>query len=131
MQAYSNVGVVHLIAISGMHLTLIYYFLLWLSAKIPFIKESKFARLILILFCLRFFSLLTGAPASVLRAAVMFSFIAIGDSFGKRNSIYNSLAISAFVLLCYDPFMLWDVGFQLLYLAVLGIVVTSKKDHRI
>ena len=126
VQAYSNVGVVHLIAISGMHLALIYYFLLWLFAKIPFAKKSRFTRFVLILCCLWFFSLLTGAPASVLRCAVMFTFIAIGASFNKRNSIYNSLAISAFVLLCYDPFMLWDVGFQLSYLAVLGIVISQK-----
>jgi competence protein ComEC len=123
VQAYSNVGVVHLIAISGMHLALIYYFLFWIFARIPVIKKSKFTRLILVLGCLWFFSLLTGAPASVLRSAVMFTFIAIGNSFDKNNSIYNSLAISAFVLLCYDPFMLWDVGFQLSYLAVLGIVI--------
>ena len=126
VQAYSNIGVVHLIAISGMHLALIYLFLVWILARIPVIKKSKFTRLILILCCLWFFSLLTGAPASVLRSAVMFSFIAIGDSFNKKNSIYNSLAISAFVLLCYDPFMLWDVGFQLSYLAVLGIVIFQK-----
>lgn len=126
VQAYSNVGVVHLIAISGMHLALIYYFLLWIFARIPVIKKSKFTQLILVLFCLWFFSLLTGAPASVLRSAVMFTFIAIGNSFDKKNSIYNSLAISAFVLLCYDPFMLWDVGFQLSYLAVLGIVIFQK-----
>lgn len=126
VQAYTNVGVVHLIAISGLHLALIYYFLFWLSAKIPFIKNPKLTRLVVILCCLWFFSLLTGAPASVLRASVMFSFIAIGDSFNKRNSIYNSLSISAFVLLCFDPFMLWDVGFQLSYLAVLGIVISQK-----
>jgi competence protein ComEC len=126
VQAYSNVGVVHLIAISGMHLALIYYFLLWIFARIPVIKKSKFGTLLLVLFCLWFFSLLTGAPASVLRSAVMFTFIAVGDSFNKRNSIYNSLSISAFLLLCYDPFMLWDVGFQLSYLAVLGIVIFEK-----
>jgi competence protein ComEC len=126
VQAYSNVGVVHLIAISGMHLALIYFFLVWLFKKIPVIKKSKLSRLFLILFCLWFFALLTGAPASVLRSAVMFTFLAIGDSFDKRNSIYNSLAVSAFVLLCFDPFMLWDVGFQLSYLAVLGIVIFQK-----
>jgi competence protein ComEC len=126
VQAYTNVGVVHLIAISGLHLALIYYLLVWLFAKIPIIKNSKFTKLALVLFCLWFFSLLTGAPASVLRASVMFSFIAIGASFDKKNSIYNSLSISAFVLLCFDPFMLWDVGFQLSYLAVLGIVIAQK-----
>ncbi|MEO8721124.1 MAG: ComEC/Rec2 family competence protein [Ginsengibacter sp.] len=126
VQAYSNVGVVHLIAISGMHLALIYYLLLWIFARIPVIKNSKLLRLLLVLFCLWFFSLLTGAPASVLRSAVMFSFIAIGESFEKKNQILNSLAISAFILLCYNPFMLWDVGFQLSYLAVSGIVIFQK-----
>ncbi len=126
VQAYSNVGVVHLIAISGMHLALIYFFLVWLFAKIPFVRNSELTKLVLVLSCLWFFSLLTGAPASVLRAAVMFSFIAIGDLFDKRNSIYNSLACSAFILLCFDPYMLWDVGFQLSYLAVLSIVVFQK-----
>jgi competence protein ComEC len=126
VQAYSNTGVVHLIAISGMHLALIYFSLLWIFDRIPFIKKYKIAKLALILFCLWFFALLTGAPASVLRSAVMFTFIAIGTSLDSRNSIYNSLAVSALVLLCYDPFMLWDVGFQLSYLAVLGIVICQK-----
>ena len=126
VQAYSNTGVVHLIAISGMHLALIYVSLLWFFARIPFIKKSKITKLILVLFCLWFFAFLTGASASVLRSAVMFTFIAIGTSLNSRNSIYNSLAVSALVLLCYDPFMLWDVGFQLSYLAVLGIVICQK-----
>ncbi|KAA9041842.1 ComEC family competence protein [Ginsengibacter hankyongi] len=126
VQAYSNVGVVHLIAISGLHLALIYAMLLWVTGKISFIQKSKFIRLFIILFCLWFFSLLTGASASVLRSAVMFTFIATGATFGKKASIYNSLASSAFVLLCYDPFMLWDVGFQLSYCAVLGIVIAQK-----
>jgi competence protein ComEC len=125
VQAYTNVGVVHLIAISGLHLALIYALLLWLTARIPFIKRFKIVRLVLVLLCLWFFSLLTGASASVLRAAVMFSFIATGLTFNKRSSIYNSLASSAFVLLCYDPFMLWDVGFQLSYFAVAGIVIVQ------
>ncbi len=126
LQAYSNIGVVHLIAISGMHLGLIYFFLVWIFTRIPGIKKSKLTQVVLTLFCLWFFSLLTGAPGSVLRCAVMFSFIAIGTLFNKRNSVYNSMAISALVLLCYDPFILWDVGFQLSYLAVLGIVTTQK-----
>jgi competence protein ComEC len=126
VQAYSNTGVVHLIAISGMHLALIYVSLLWLFARIPFIKESKIIKIALVLSCLWFFAFLTGASASVLRSAVMFTFIAIGSSLNSRNSIYNSLAVSAFVLLCYNPYLLWDVGFQLSYLAVLGIVICQK-----
>ena len=70
--------------------------------------------------------MLTGASVSVLRAAVMFSFIALGNTFNKNSSIYNSLAASALLLLCFDPLLLWDVGFQLSYSAVLGIVITQR-----
>ena len=126
VQAYTNAGVVHLIAISGLHLALIYALLLWITARIPFIKRVKIVKLLIVLFCLWFFSLLTGGSASVLRSAVMFSFIATGMTFNKGSSVFNSLASSAFVLLCYDPFMLWDVGFQLSYLAVAGIVIAQR-----
>ncbi|MBL7702313.1 MAG: ComEC family competence protein [Ferruginibacter sp.] len=131
VQAYSNTGVVHIIAISGMHLALIYILLAWLFAKIPLINRSKFVQLLLILTCLWLFSILTGASPSVLRAAVMFSFIAVGKTYFKEASIYNSLAASAFVLLCCNPWYLWAVGFQLSYLAVLGIVIFQKPLYNI
>ncbi len=126
VQAYSNTGVVHIIAISGMHLGLIYVGLVWLFTRLPFVKRSSITRVILILGCLWLFSLITGASASVLRSAVMFTCIIIGKEFFKQASIYNSLASSAFLLLCYDPFLLWDVGFQLSYFAVVGIVWLQK-----
>ncbi len=126
VQAYSNTGVVHIIAISGMHLGLIYVGLVWLFSRVPYVKSSAITRVILILGCLWLFSLITGASASVLRSAVMFTCIIIGKEFFKQASIYNSLASSAFLLLCYDPFLLWDVGFQLSYFAVVGIVWLQK-----
>ena len=131
VQAYSNTGVVHIIAISGMHLGLIYVMLVWLFARIPLVKKSKLAQVILILSCLWLFSLLTGAAASVLRSAVMFTFITIGNNLTKKSSIYNSLAASAFVMLCYNPYYLWDVGFQLSYLAVVGIVIFQKPIYNL
>jgi competence protein ComEC len=126
VQAYSNTGVVHIIAISGMHLGLIYIMLVWLFAKIPVINKSKVLQVVLILSCLWLFSLLTGGAASVIRSAVMFTFITVGKSFAKRSSMYNSLAASAFVMLCYNPYFLWDVGFQLSYLAVIGIIIFQR-----
>jgi competence protein ComEC len=131
VQAYSNTGVVHIIAISGMHLGLIYVMLVWLFAKIPLVNKSKLLQVILILSCLWLFSLLTGASASVLRSAVMFTFITIGNNLAKKSSIYNSLAASAFVMLCYNPYFLWDVGFQLSYLAVVGIIVFQKPVYNL
>jgi competence protein ComEC len=126
LQAYSNTGVVHVIAISGMHLALIYVMLVWIFARTPLVKSSQLLQVTLVLGCLWFFSLLTGGSASVLRSAVMFTFVTIGKNFIRQSSIYNSLAASAFVLLCYDPYFLWDVGFQLSYLALLGIMVFQK-----
>ncbi|HEY5371114.1 MAG TPA: ComEC/Rec2 family competence protein [Hanamia sp.] len=126
VQAYSNAGVVHIIAISGLHLGLIYGLLLWLTLKIPLLKKAKVPRVFVILFCMWFFVFLTGASPSVMRAAVMFSFISVGTILQKRVSVYNSLSASAFLLLCFDPYLLWNVGFQLSYLAVLGIVSLQK-----
>ena len=132
VQAYSNTGVVHIIAISGMHLGLIYIMLVWLFVKTPGIRKSKWLQAVLILSCLWLFSLLTGGSASVLRSAVMFSFITLGKTiFTKHSSIYNSLAASAFAMLVYNPYYLWDVGFQLSYLAVTGIVIFQKPIYNL
>lgn len=131
VQAYSNTGVVHIIAISGMHLALIYVLLAWLFKRLPFTRRSKILQLILVLACLWVFALITGGSASVLRSAVMFSFIKTGQTFFKRTSVFNSLAASALVLLCYDPYYLWNVGFQLSYLAVIGIIVFQKPVYNL
>ena len=131
VQAYSNTGVVHIIAISGMHLGLIYIMLLWIFKRIPFIKRSKIIKAIFILSGLWIFSFLTGGGASILRAAVMFSCLIIGENFERKTSTYNSLAASAFILLCINPFFLWDVGFQLSYLALLGILIFQKPIYHL
>ncbi|MGN6800560.1 MAG: ComEC/Rec2 family competence protein [Ginsengibacter sp.] len=126
VQAYSNAGVVHIIAISGLHIGIIYAILLWIFLKLPITKKSKLLRLIFILSGLWFFVFITGASPSASRAGIMFSFILIGSAFDKSGSVYNSIAASAFLLLCFDPNLLWNVGFQLSYLAVIGIVTSFK-----
>jgi competence protein ComEC len=126
VQAYSNTGVVHIIAISGLHLGLIYMVLFWLLERMPLVKRNRFVKAIILLSCLWMFSLMTGASASVLRSAVMFTCIIIGNMLNRKSSIYNSLAASAFLLLCYNPYFLWDVGFQLSYFAIIGIVWLQK-----
>jgi competence protein ComEC len=123
VQSYSNTGVVHVIAISGMHLGIIYWLLGWVLRPLTRQKHTRPAGFLLILTGLWLFTLLAGAGPSVVRSAVMFSFIATGDAFSRRSPVYNNLAASAFLLLCWDPLWLWDVGFQLSYAAVLSIVV--------
>lgn len=123
VQAYSNTGVVHIIAISGLHLGLIYELLVLLTKPLKRRKRFAWPRLLLIVSSLWLFSILAGAGPSVLRSAVMFSLIALGEVALRKTYIINTLAFSAFVLLCIDPFWLWDVGFQLSYSAVLSIVL--------
>jgi competence protein ComEC len=131
VQAYSNTGVVHIIAISGLHLGLIFFVLTWVFNRVPWLKQSRHIKVILLLGCLWLFSLLTGGSASVLRSAVMFSVIVIGKYYFRQSSIYNSLAASAFLLLSYNPYYLWDVGFELSYLAVIGIVALQEPIYRL
>ncbi len=126
VQAYSNTGVVHVIAISGLHLGLIYWLLLFLLKPLDKTKQLKWLKPVLAISLLWIFSLLTGAGASVVRAAIMFTAIGFGDLLNKKGNIYNSMAASAFLMLCYNPFLLWDVGFQLSYAAVLSIVLFMK-----
>ena len=126
VQAYSNTGVVHIIAISGLHLGIVYWLLNLLLTPLQKIIRSRLATTLLMLAGLWLFSLLAGAGPSVLRSAFMFSMIALGNSLSKNSNVYNNLAFSAFALLCYNPYWLWDVGFQLSYAAVLSIVLFFK-----
>ncbi len=124
VQAYTNAGVVHIIAISGMHLALIYTTLLWLLRWWPAHHLSDVLKALVVTGLLWGFALIAGAAASVLRAAVTFSLMAAGELLLRRySSTYNTLAASAFLLVCYDPWLLLDAGFQLSYLAVLGILL--------
>jgi len=127
VQSYSNTGVVHIIAISGLHLGVIYFLLLLLLK--PLSDKRKLNRIlkpVIVIVFLWLFSIMSGASPSVLRSAVMFTCIVIGNSISKQSSVYNTLSVSAFLLLCYNPFWLWDVGFQLSYAALLSIVVFMK-----
>ncbi len=122
VQAYSDTGVVHIIAISGMHIAIIYAMLVWMFQLLKPSKIKKWLEPITILLVIWMFTLIAGAAPSISRASVMFTCILIGKFLNRNGNIYNTLAASAFILLVYNPFNLWDVGFQLSYAAVFSIV---------
>ena len=126
VQSYSNTGVVHIIAISGLHLGMIYAFILLLFSRFKSKKWYRFVVPVVAVIILWLFTLLAGAVPSILRSAVTFSFIAFGMFINRNGSIYNTLAASAFCLLVFNPFLLWDVGFQLSYSAVVSITLFTK-----
>jgi competence protein ComEC len=126
VQSYTNTGVVHIIAISGLHLGLIYWLLTTILKPLRRNRKIKWLSPIIIITGLWLFSLLAGAQPSILRSALMFSCIVLGESFKKKTSVFNTMAVSAFILLCINPFWLWDVGFQLSYAAVLSIIIFMR-----
>jgi competence protein ComEC len=126
VQSYSDTGAVHIIAISGLHLGLIYWLLMLLCKPLAKYKTGKIIQPILVITGLWAFSFIAGGSPSVLRSAVMFTCLVLGNHMNRKASVYNSLAASAFLLLCYNPFWLWDAGFQLSYAAVLSLAIFYK-----
>lgn len=122
-QAYSSTGIAHIIAISGMHMAMIYGSTRWLLLLIPFFKKRKKITLLIAIVFMWAFACITGLPASVTRAAIMFTFIGWGEMQQQKANTLNMLAASAFCMLAYNPMIILDTGFQLSYLAVLSLVL--------
>jgi competence protein ComEC len=123
VEQYANTGVVHIIAISGMHLGMIYALLLVLLKPLGQSSRMQVLRLIVVLAVIWIFSFLTGAAPSITRAAIMFTLLSVGQFLVKNSSIYNTLSAAAILLLLINPYNLWDVGFQLSFAAVLSIAI--------
>lgn len=121
-QAYADTGIVHVIAISGGHIgvffVLIAGLLAWLRhRKYRWVKYMAAIPLIWI------YVLVAGAPPSAVRAAAMFSILGIGFALQKSPNGINQLLATAFLLLCANPMWLYDIGFQLSFIAVLSIMI--------
>lgn len=129
--AFSSSGAMHILCISGLHVGIIYVII---SNILRFLNKTSRLRIIktiILLLVLWLYALITGFSPSVQRAAAMFSFILIGQSLGRNISAFNSLAASAFFLLLANPFILREVGFQLSYFAVAGILVVYPMISKI
>ncbi|HEY8929794.1 MAG TPA: ComEC/Rec2 family competence protein [Mucilaginibacter sp.] len=123
LQAYSKTGTVHVLSVSGAHVGIVY---LLLSFTLGFLNRFKYGKLlksIIIITLIWYYSMLTGFSAPVCRAALMLSLFIIGKTYNRYINSLNILAVSAFALLLYNPLYLTDVGFQLSYLAVFGLIV--------
>ncbi len=123
---YVAAGSMHILCVSGMHVGIIY---LLASALLGFLNRKKWQKMlkhILLLAMIWFYALIAGLTPSVLRASLMISFVIIGEMLNRKGFIINSLAASAFILLCINPNNLFEIGFQLSYAAVMGIVVLQR-----
>jgi competence protein ComEC len=124
---FSHSGAMHILAVSGLHVGVIY---LILNAVFGFIfrnRKLKVLNTTLIVLFLWMYAFITGLPPSVVRSATMFSLVAIGSAMERKSQIYNTIAVSAFIILLQNPSYLFDVGFQLSYSAVLSIIYFQPK----
>ena len=126
-QAYTDSGTLHVLSVSGMHVGVIYLLLVSLFGKLERNKYTKHFYFLLMLILIWMYSILSGSSASVFRAATMLTVVIIGKWINGNSPIYNSLVLSMFALLLYNPFYLTDKGFILSYLAVYGIVYLQPK----
>ncbi len=126
-QAWADAGALHVLAVSGLHVGIVYLVMSYLLKFLKHVKYGNQMRCLLLLLILWMYALITGLSPSVMRASCMFSFIVIGETMNRKGGIFNSLAASACFLLFYDPYMLFSIGFQFSYFAVAGIVFLQPK----
>jgi len=128
--AYAHTGALHVLAVSGLHVGLVAFFV---NVLLGLVKSRtwtwRMSKAIILIGTIWAFALITGGSPSVLRAATMFMFLIIGLSVNRTTNIYNSLAISAVFLLVWNPYLLFNVSFQLSYFAILGIVFFTPKIY--
>lgn len=124
---YTTSGTVHILSVSGMHVAMIFLVISFLLSWMKRLRGGKYLYLFMVTSMLIFYSLVTGFPPSVQRATVMCIVLVIAEVFGKKHNSVNTLGVSAFLILLLDPMALYDVGFQLSYLAMLGIFLFYKQ----
>jgi competence protein ComEC len=129
-QAYSATGTMHVLAVSGLHVGIILQILKLLFSFLQKFKHGKTIRSVILVICLWVYAFVTGLCPSVLRAVSMFTMLIVAENIHKNSTIFNSMAVSAFVLLCYNPYFITEVGFQLSFLAVGGIIYFQPKFYR-
>lgn len=119
---YVNAGAIHILAVSGLHIGIIFLVLNWLFKPVEWLKHGNYLKMFIIAALLWCFAIIAGLSPSVTRAVSMFTVVAIAMNWKRQTNIYNTLAISMFAILLFTPRFLFEVGFQMSYLAVISIV---------
>ncbi len=120
--SFAKSGTIHVLAVSGLHLGIIYGVLVYFLAPWRYHKILRWVLLSSVLISLWTIALITGMAPATRRAAIMFSVLLISKQWKRQGNSFNALALSAVIILIIDPYELYAVGFQLSYLALAGIL---------
>jgi competence protein ComEC len=132
IQAFAGAGAMHVLAVSGLHVGILYMvvaFFLKVDRRKP--HKNNWRKVLVIIAIIWMYAILTGLSPSVTRAAVMFTFLAVGGLMKRKTSSIQAIIASAMVLLAFNPNYLFEVGFQLSYAAVFGIIYLQPKIYRL
>ncbi len=130
MQIFSHSGTLHILSVSGMHTGLLYGLIIAIFLFFDKHDRYKKTKCLVVILSLILFVFITGFSPSVLRAALMLTLVIVGKTFYKQGNAYNTLLVSAFVLLLFNPYLITDAGFLLSYFAVFGIMYLFPIIHR-
>lgn len=122
LKDYQYAGAVHALSVSGLHVGFILLFITFLLKPIGNSRKGSLVKLCIVVASLWAFATLTGLSPSIVRSATMFSFVAIGTHLRRTVNIYHTLIVSMLLILLFKPSFLFDVGFQLSYLALFFII---------
>lgn len=128
---FAATGVAHLLSVSGFHVGIVATVLTTLFSVLPNSMVFRWIRFILLLLLVWAFAYIAGLSAPSVRAALMFSIYLTGRQLQYRPDRYNTLAAAAFCMLVYNPFNLFDVGFQLSFIAVFFILYLQPRFYRL
>lgn len=123
IESFRTTGTAHILAISGLHMGFIYLILMGLSYFLTFHKHLSRLRIYLVVVLLWGYVLTIGLPASAVRATIMLSILTLGGIYRLKGNVYNSIFVAAFFILLFSPFSIFDIGFQLSFIAVLSICI--------
>lgn len=121
-QSFASSGAMHVLAVSGLHVGIIYMILNMMFAQFCYSNRMKIFKMIALILLLWCYAFISGLSPSVMRASTMFTFVIVGENLKRKTNIYNTLAVSAFVLMLVNPLIIFEIGFQLSYAAVTAIV---------
>jgi len=128
--SYAATGVSHILSVSGMHVGIIFMILSFLLQPLGNSIKASYARSFILLIAVWFYASITGLSPPAARSAAMFTFVIIGKLLHRQSNIVQSVLTSLFILLIINPILIFDVGFELSYLAMFGIVFYQKKISR-
>ncbi|WP_310554377.1 ComEC/Rec2 family competence protein [Flavobacterium sp.] len=122
LRDYQYAGAVHILSVSGLHIGFILLFITFLLKPLPKNKLGNSIRLCIIVSSLWLFAIVAGLAPSVVRSATMFSFLAVGMFLNRGTNTFHTMVVSLFLILLVEPLFLFDIGFQLSYIALFFIL---------